>query len=229
MDNCLSTLKHETMYYPNRIKQIVDAALSDTNVSVQATTINDIDELLSYYKEVFTILSTCAGKQVEKVLFKRTMLSAHDIGEMATRSFKKQQKKSRGKTAIKVQGMQKQMIQGDRIFIQTLLDNIISLYFEHESGGDLLLDFEVSDGFAKFAFTDTAYRYDEEEIPQLFYIDNIKYDAKSDTLSGAQYMISRQIVREHDAYSARRGCRIYVENNDDGQGSRFVFTLPVVS
>lgn len=229
MDNCLSTLKHETMYYPNRIKQIVDAALSDTNVSVQATTINDIDELLSYYKEVFTILSTCAGKQVEKVLFKRTMLSAHDIGEMATRSFMKQQKKSRGKTAIKVQGMQKLMIQGDRIFIQTLLDNIISLYFEHESGGDLLLDFEVSDGFAKFAFTDTAYRYDEEEIPQLFYIDNIKYDAKSDTLSGAQYMISRQIVREHDAYSARRGCRIYVENNDDGQGSRFVFTLPVVS
>ena len=93
--------------------------------------------------------------------------------------------------------------------------------FESEEAAQILLQY--------FAFTDTAYRYDEEEIPQLFYIDNIKYDAKSDTLSGAQYMISRQIVREHDAYSARRGCRIYVENIDDGQGSRFVFTLPVVS
>lgn len=226
MDNCLSTLKHETMYYPNRIKQIVDVALTDTGSQVDDATINDIDELLSYYKEVFNILSACAGKQVEKVLFKRTMISAHEIGEMAKRSFKKQQKKVQGKTSLKVSEASQLMIQGDKIFIQTLLDNIISLYFEHESGGDLLLDFDVSDGFAKFAFTDTAFRYADKDISQLFYIDNVKYDAKSDTLSGAQYMICRQIVREHDAYSARRGCRIYVENNADGQGSSFVFTLP---
>lgn len=225
MDNCLSTLKHETMYYPNRIKQIVDVALADSNTPVDDVTINDIDELLSYYKEVFNILSTCAGKQVEKVLFKRTMISSHDIGEMAKRSFKKQQKKVQGKTSLRVSEASKLMIQGDKIFIQTLLDNIISLYFEHESGGDLLLNFDVSNGFAKFAFTDTAYRYADEDIPQLFYIDNVKYDAKSDTLSGAQYMICRQIVREHDAYSSRRGCRIYVENNDEG--SSFIFTLPI--
>jgi len=228
MDNSLSTLKHETMYYPNRIKQIVDAALAETDAPVSDATINDIDELLSYYKEVFTILSTCAGKQVEKVLFKRAMLSSQDIGEMARRSFKKQQKKSQSKTTMKVMEGPELSIQGDRIFIQTLLDNILSLYFEHESGGELLLNFDVSDGFAKFAFTDTAYRYADEDIPQLFYIDNVKYDAKSDTLSGAQYMICRQIVREHDAYSSRRGCRIYVENNADGQGSSFIFTLPMM-
>ena len=228
MDNCLSTLKHETMYYPNRIKQIVDAALADTDVPVSDATINDIDELLSYYKEVFTILSTCAGKQVEKVLFKRMMISSQDIGEMAKRSFKRQQKKQRGKTSMTVMDGQALTIQGDKIFIQTLIDNIISLYFEHESGGNLLLNFGVSDGFAKFAFTDTAYRYADEDIPQLFYIDNVKYDAKSDTLSGAQYMICRQIVREHDAYSSRRGCRIYVENKEEGQGSSFIFTLPMM-
>ena len=228
MDNSLSTLKHETMYYPNRIKQIVDAALADSDESDKEAAIQDLDELLSYYKEVFTILSTCAGKQVEKVLFKRTMLTAQEIGEMAQRSFKKQQKRVQGKTTMQVSGVADLTIQGDRIFIQTLLDNIISLYFEHESGGNLLLNFDVSDGFAKFAFTDTAYRYADEDIPQLFYIDNVKYDAKSDTLSGAQYMICRQIVREHDAYSSRRGCRIYVENNDDGHGSSFIFTLPMM-
>ena len=26
LDNCLSTLKHETMYYPSRIRQLVDEA-----------------------------------------------------------------------------------------------------------------------------------------------------------------------------------------------------------
>ena len=146
---------------------------------------------------------------------------------MAKRSFKKHQKKGMVKTMVKVVGSSDLKVQGDKIFIQTLLDNIISLYFEHESGGELLVNFDVSDGFAKFAFTDTVYRYADEDISQLFYIDNVKYDAKSDTLSGAQYMICRQIVREHDAYSARRGCRIYVENNDEEMGSSFIFTLPL--
>ena len=228
MDNCLSTLKHETMYYPNRIKQLVDAALSTTDMSIDEATITDIDELMTYYKDIFTILSACAGKQVEMVLFKRTKLSAQTIGEMAAQSFKKWQKKERTKTTFTVASPQGIQIQGDKIFLQTLIDQILSLYFEHRSGGNLQLDFEVSDGFAKFAFTDTAYRYDDEEIPQLFYIDHVKYDGKSDTLSGAQYMISRQIIREHDAYSPNRGCRIYVENKEDGQGSSFIFTLPMV-
>ena len=226
MDNSLSTLKHETMYYPNRIKQIVDAALNHPESMADATVIQDIDELLSYYKAIFTILSACAGKQVEMVLFKRTLLSAETIGEMAVRSFKKQGKKAPVKTSIRVAPTSGLQVQGDKIFLQTLIDNIISLYFEHHSGGDLHLDFEVSDGFAKFAFTDTAYRYPEEELSQLFYVDNIRYDAQTDTLSGAQYMICRQIIREHDAYSSRRGCRIYVENEEESQGSRFVFTLP---
>ena len=228
MDNCLSTLKHETMYYPNRIKQIVDAALNVPNGEISASAIADIDELLSYYKEVFTILSACAGKQVEKVLFKRMMLSAQTIGEMAKKSFNRLRKKMQGKGELRVADGQGVKVQGDKVFIQALLDNIISLYFEHHSGGDLVLDFDMSDGFAKFAFTDTAYRYEDEEMSQLFYVDNIKYDALSDRLIGAQYLLCRQIIREHDAYAVRRGCRIYVENCEDGQGSRFIFTLPLV-
>ena len=110
-----------------------------------------------------------------------------------------------------------------------LVDNIISLYFEHNSGGDLLLDFEVSEGFAKFVFTDVAYRYGDDAIPQLFYVDHVHYDAKTDTLLGAQYLICRQIIREHDAHSSLRGCRIYVENCGVDKGSRFVFSLPLSS
>ena len=228
MDNSLSTLKHETMYYPNRIKQLVDAALATPDKPIDEATIADIDELMTYYKDIFTILSTCAGKQVEIVLFKRTKLSAQTIGEMATRSFKKWQKKMQSKTSFQVSSPQGIQIQGDKIFLQTLIDQILSLYVEHHSGGDLRLDVEASGDFVQFAFTDTAYRYAEEEISQLFYIDNVKYDAKSDTLSGAQYMISRQIIREHDAYSPHRGCRIYVENTPDGRGSSFIFTLPKI-
>ena len=229
MDNCLSALKHETMYYPNRIKQIVDAALNAANGQMDEAVINDIDELLSYYKEVFSILSSCAGKQVEKVLFRRTMLSVEEIGKMAEKSFARQRRKAQSGCVMKVAVNRDMSVQCDRIFLQILLDNIVSLYFEHQSGGDLLLDFEVADGFAKFTFSDTVYRYSDEEIPLLFYVDNVKYDALHDRLVGSQYLLCRQIIREHDAHSSRRGCRIYVENIEEGRGSRFVFTLPLSS
>lgn len=56
LDNCLSTLKHETMYYPNRIRQLVDA----DEHNIQA-----ISEVAIYYKELYSILSTQAANQTE--------------------------------------------------------------------------------------------------------------------------------------------------------------------
>ncbi len=58
LDNCLSTLKHETMYYPSRIRQLVDG--NDRNLQ-------SIRELAEYYKELFTILDSQAMRQVEAV------------------------------------------------------------------------------------------------------------------------------------------------------------------
>lgn len=227
MDNCLSALKHETMYYPNRIKQLADTATESTDPVARKAMIDDIHELLSYYLEIFTLLSTCASKQVENVLFKRIPISVQQIADMAVRSFNKRKKKTGLTASITTSSVPSVKVYGDTIFLQSLVDNIISLYFEHKSNGDLHLDFDYSDKFIKFAFTDTAYRYNEDSLSQLFYVDNVKYDNAEDTLIGMQYLICRQIIREHDAYSPHRGCRIYVENIREGEGSAFVFTLPI--
>ena len=56
LDNCLSTLKHETMYYPSRIKQLIDG---DT-VDVQSVT-----DVAQYYKELYSLLSLQAQKQLD--------------------------------------------------------------------------------------------------------------------------------------------------------------------
>lgn len=226
MDNCLSALKHETMYYPSRIKQLVDSVLEQQDVTPDAKTIQDIDELLSYYKDIFTILSSCAGKQVEQVLFKRTTLSAQTIGEMAMRAFNRQQKKQQSQASFSVSAAGGLTVQGDKIYLQTLVDHVVSIFFEHQSGGDLHLSVELIDGFVNFAFIDSRYRYADEDTSQLFYVDHVHYDSLHDRLDGAYYLLCRQIIREHDAYASRRGCRIYVENLADGMGSRFVFTLP---
>ena len=54
LDNCLSTIKHETMYYPSRIMQLVDN--EDRNLQ-------SISELAYYYHDLFTMLSEQATMQ----------------------------------------------------------------------------------------------------------------------------------------------------------------------
>lgn len=56
LDNCLSTLKHETMYYPSRIRQLIENDPED---------VQSLHELVDYYKSLFTLLSAQAMEQVE--------------------------------------------------------------------------------------------------------------------------------------------------------------------
>ena len=56
LDNCLSTLKHETMYYPSRIRQLVDTG-----------EVEMLDEVTHYYRDLYSILIQQAMNQVERI------------------------------------------------------------------------------------------------------------------------------------------------------------------
>ncbi len=56
LDNCLSTLKHETMYYPSRIQQLIDSG-----------DIGSLGEVTAYYRELYGILIRQATDQVERI------------------------------------------------------------------------------------------------------------------------------------------------------------------
>ena len=58
LDNCLSTLKHETMYFPSRIRTLIEGG--DDNLQ-------NISELADYYKMLYSLLSAQAMRQVESV------------------------------------------------------------------------------------------------------------------------------------------------------------------
>ena len=55
LDNCLSTLKHETMYYPSRIRQLVDQGEEES-----------LSEIVGYYRELYGMLSLQAMDQAER-------------------------------------------------------------------------------------------------------------------------------------------------------------------
>ena len=67
LDNCLSTLKHETMYYPSRIRQLMTQGDMDS-----------AREVVDYYRELYNLLSQQAMSQVERVKLRLRPLE-HDI------------------------------------------------------------------------------------------------------------------------------------------------------
>ena len=67
LDNCFSTLKHETMYYPSRIRQMVENNSRD---------VGTLHEITAYYKELYMLLSLQAQRQLEtNVRMDKTILT----------------------------------------------------------------------------------------------------------------------------------------------------------
>lgn len=55
LDNRLSTLKHETMFYPSRLKQILQARSGNAQMS-EKELLATLDEIASYYETMYTTL-----------------------------------------------------------------------------------------------------------------------------------------------------------------------------
>lgn len=76
LDNCLSTLKHETMYYPSKISQLL---------SKRDAELNTIDELSIYYKELYSTLSIQAIQQASML---KPMYSWIEVNKLLTKNMK---------------------------------------------------------------------------------------------------------------------------------------------
>jgi len=72
LDNTLSALKHETMYYPSRIRQLLDAD--------EDTTPEALNEVVGYYRELYAILSQQAMSQVSHRLQVGRIEKRHILG-----------------------------------------------------------------------------------------------------------------------------------------------------
>ena len=140
LDNCLSTLKHETMYYPSRIRQLVDAG-----------DMQSLAEVASYYRDLYSILIQQATSQVERI-----KLHVHPVE------------------------LYGQKVLGD--------ENLLHYLFE------LLKTKEVT-----------------AEVKDDKYVDF--HATLHAPLSTLNFMMARQIVRDHGEATARRGCGIVIDNN----------------
>ena len=122
LDNCLSTIKHETLYYPNRIRQILERLRKDMSYEEEVRQVEAIGELIAYYKDVFTILSSCAARQLEEVTFRRTRVQADELVDSAVRHFQRMIKKRPGNLQLKVDVRPLELI-GDIVLLRFMLES----------------------------------------------------------------------------------------------------------
>ena len=101
--------------------------------------------------------------------------------------------------------------------IANLLSNAIK-FTQEEEGGIITIRTEITDSRILVSIKDTGTGIDPEILPRLF----TKFVTKPETGgTGLGLFISKSIVEAH-------GGRIWAENNKDGKGASFTFSLPIM-
>ena len=226
LDNCLSTIKHETIYYPNKIKQIV-GRLNAQNLSEteEREAVETMTELIEYYKGIFTILSSCASRQLEEVTFRRTVIPVQELLDAAGKYFKKLMKNRPERIELEIEPMEAKVI-GDVNQLRFLLENLIDEALTVREDGVIRLQARKDNEYIRFLFTDTRREKSVEELNQLFYPNLARMTSgEKGELRGTEYLVCKQIIRDHDEFVGRRGCRINAEPAEGG-GFTVYFTIP---
>ncbi|MBR4302972.1 MAG: DUF5113 domain-containing protein [Bacteroidaceae bacterium] len=202
LDNSLSTLKHETVYYPNRIKHLL--SLQQTSENREAD-IDEMQELVSYYRDIYAILSHNVISQTGDNIVNRKNIEVNDIIEYAQKIAKKDT----------VFNNTAHLVMAD----ETLLKYLVKLLMDRISEHSELLSVTVKEeyGFVKFAML-SSMNSDQKTLDTLFHPLNNKDDMA--------YVLCRQIIREHDDMFNHIGCRINAESVPGG--TLIWFTLPAV-
>jgi K+-sensing histidine kinase KdpD len=225
LDNCLSAIKHETIYYPNRIRQILERLQQETPPEEEVRQVEAIDELIGYYKDVFTLLSSCASRQLGEVTFRRTRVETGELVKASENYFQRVTKKLPYHLELKVNVRPLTMI-GDSVLLQFMLENLINEALTYQVEGELELHIYQEGRFVRFDFIDRRRHFEQEELNQLFYphLSRMK-QSREEVLTGTEYLICKQIIRDHDEFAGRRGCRINACQAPDG-GFMVWFTIP---
>ena len=218
LDNCLSTIKHETVYYPNRIKQLV-SRIGEYDERSQ------MKELVDYYKVVFTTLTECASRQLDEVTFRRAVVDVQSLLQGAVAYHRKRYRyASSNQLAV---GTYEGTVTCDTDLVSYLLEQLVDAALLMSPDAELRLNAKDDGDFVKFVFSSNSCALTGEMLVALFYPSRISTGSMADgSLQGAEYIVCRQIIREHDDNFNHIGCRIKAEPASEGY--MVWFTLPKV-
>jgi two-component system sensor histidine kinase VicK len=108
------------------------------------------------------------------------------------------------------------MIEADKTRISEVLSNLLTNAIKFTDSGTITISSSVEGSEARISVKDTGRGINTEFMPRLF----TKFASKSETGSGLGLYLSKKIIEGHDG-------KIWAENNKEGTGATFTFTLPL--
>ena len=120
-----------------------------------------------------------------------------------------------GDVKILYNNTQNLLVEGDKDRISQVIHNLINNAIKFTNEGTINVTTEKNDGHVLVKIKDTGTGINAEVLPSLF----TKFVTKSDRGTGLGLYISKSIIEAH-------GGKIWAENNLDGRGASFTFTIP---
>ncbi|HET7390269.1 MAG TPA: HAMP domain-containing sensor histidine kinase [Nitrososphaeraceae archaeon] len=108
------------------------------------------------------------------------------------------------------------IVKADKGRISQVISNLLDNAVKFTNEGAIRVAAEKNNGDIVIRIKDTGTGIDPEILPRLF----TKFTTKSNTGTGLGLFISKSIIEAH-------GGRIWAENNTDGKGATFYFSLPL--
>jgi signal transduction histidine kinase len=108
------------------------------------------------------------------------------------------------------------IVHADKDRISQVLSNLLGNALKFTIEGEIAITTELKDKEVIVWIKDTGTGINREIFPKLFE----KFVSKSEKGTGLGLFVSKNIIQEH-------GGRIWAENNPDGIGARFAFSLPI--
>ncbi len=196
LSNCLSTIKHESMYYPARIQSLA--------TTMTEKDIDTLDELVSYYRKIYAILCSQADDQVAQPGFKRKNMSVTQVQELLAQS----SRKAGLQTEVVVTAPDDCVCADEMLmtcFAQHLLES------ETWQATNVSIRANVEQRFVNFEVSLHGVAIDDEQAAQMF-------NPQAEHMS---LYVARQIIREHDTYCGNPGLRLYAQSGTEGCSIHF--------
>ena len=219
MDNCLSVIKHETIYYPSRIRELVLKAMSD--IGNHGGAVREMGELMDYYNSIFGILSNCAKRELDDSAFSLSKVQLEKLFVSMQRFVSRRARKKGLELELCYEPTEFEA-NVDADLVEFLLESLLEAAMKFQANGSLMLRAVDAGDVVQVELVDNRRTIDSQEVAEMFTPsrNNINGDGGVD---GMEYLVAKEIIRLHEDITGKRGGRI--EARSDVSGTVIMFTL----
>jgi hypothetical protein len=219
MDNCLSVIKHETIYYPSRIKELARRAIADSGGRNES--ISSMRELMDYYSSIFGILSNCAKRELDDMSFTVSKIELETLFAAMQKYVERRSAKKKLDIKLTYEPV-RAVVSVDADYMTFLFESLMDAALKVEKPGVLTLRATEAGDSVRVELIDPRRVITSEEAVELFTPSRYNIE-DGNGVSGMEYLVAKEVVRLHEDYTGRRGSRM--EARSDIAGTVILFTL----